>query len=283
MLLLLCLTLAAAQGSASKVSGAGSTEVEFGGEAHYECTVDPAKGVQQVTWQRSFEDESIENLATFSRRFGQEVNAAYRGKVEFTRAALNSTAIRLRSASWEDESCYICLFHMYPEGSKRRHTCLKVTGVSSVNTSAALLQQEEERGEELHAFSCSATGKPAPSIHWELPPNAAVENQTETSTSRNPDGTVTSSRSVTLRAPPLWSGGVDCVLNQGTGRERRHRITSRNQEVMTKGSSESGRSRSHITLIVTAACFAVCICAAAAAASRWKRRLKTDTQTVEEV
>uniref|UniRef100_A0A8C7YF22 Ig-like domain-containing protein n=1 Tax=Oryzias sinensis TaxID=183150 RepID=A0A8C7YF22_9TELE len=159
-------------------------------------------------------------MATFSRRFGQEVNAAYRGKVEFTRAALNSTAIRLRSASWEDESCYICLFHMYPQGSKR---------------STALLQQEEERGEELHAFSCSATGKPAPSIHWELPPNAAVENQTETSISRNPDGTFTSSRSVTLRAPPLWSGGVDCVLNQGTSRERRHRITSGNQEVTTKG------------------------------------------------
>uniref|UniRef100_A0A3P9J9M4 Ig-like domain-containing protein n=1 Tax=Oryzias latipes TaxID=8090 RepID=A0A3P9J9M4_ORYLA len=157
-------------------------------------------------------------MATFSRRFGQEVNAAYRGKVEFTRAALNSTAIRLRSASWEDESCYICLFHMYPEGSKRRHTCLKVTGEPPV----------------LHDH-CSATGKPAPSIHWELPPNAAVENQTETSISRNSDGTFTSSRSVTLRAPPLWSGGVDCVLNQGTGRERRHRITSGNQEVTTKG------------------------------------------------
>lgn len=26
------------------MSGSGSTEVEFGGEAHFECTVDPAKG-----------------------------------------------------------------------------------------------------------------------------------------------------------------------------------------------------------------------------------------------
>uniref|UniRef100_A0A3P9KH96 CD80-like immunoglobulin C2-set domain-containing protein n=1 Tax=Oryzias latipes TaxID=8090 RepID=A0A3P9KH96_ORYLA len=147
-------------------------------------------------------------MATFSHRFGQEVNAVYRGKVEFTRAALNSTAIRLRSASWEDESCYICLFHIYPEGSKRRHTCLKVTGEPPV--------LHDQLSDHLHAFSCSATGKPAPSIHWELPPNAAVENQTETSTNRNPDGTVTSSRSVTLRAPPLWSGGVYCVLNQGT-------------------------------------------------------------------
>lgn len=90
----------------------------------------PPSGVRQVTWQRSFKDESIENLATFSSRFGQEVNAAYQGKVEFTRAALNSTSIRLRSVSWEDESCYICLFNMYPDGSKRKHTCLTVTGES---------------------------------------------------------------------------------------------------------------------------------------------------------
>uniref|UniRef100_A0A3B3BK84 Ig-like domain-containing protein n=1 Tax=Oryzias melastigma TaxID=30732 RepID=A0A3B3BK84_ORYME len=191
----------------------------------------PPSGVRQVTWQRSFKDESIENLATFSSRFGQEVNAAYQGKVEFTRAALNSTSIRLRSVSWEDESCYICLFNMYPDGSKRKHTCLTVT-VSSVNTSTALLQKEEE---ELHAFSCSATGKPAPSIHWELPPDAAVDNQTETTTSRNSDGTFTSSRSVTLRAPPVWSGMVDCVLNQGTSGERRRRIRSGNLEEITKG------------------------------------------------
>lgn len=101
-----------------------------------------------------------------------------------------------------------------------------------MNTSTALLQEEEE---ELHAFSCSATGKPAPSIHWELPPDAAVDNQTETTTSRNSDGTFTSSRSVTLRAPPLWSGMVDCVLNQGTSGERRRRIRSGNLEEITKG------------------------------------------------
>ncbi|XP_024114509.1 OX-2 membrane glycoprotein isoform X2 [Oryzias melastigma] len=280
MLLLLCLTLlTAAQGSASKVSGSGSTEVQFGGEAHFECTVDPAKGVRQVTWQRSFKDESIENLATFSSRFGQEVNAAYQGKVEFTRAALNSTSIRLRSVSWEDESCYICLFNMYPDGSKRKHTCLTVTGVSSVNTSTALLQKEEE---ELHAFSCSATGKPAPSIHWELPPDAAVDNQTETTTSRNSDGTFTSSRSVTLRAPPVWSGMVDCVLNQGTSGERRRRIRSGNLEEITKESSGSV-SRSHLVVIATASCLALCLGAVAAAAALRCKRSKMATPMAEEV
>ncbi|RVE75433.1 hypothetical protein OJAV_G00016990 [Oryzias javanicus] len=280
MLLLYLTLLTAAQGSASKVSGFGSTEVEFGGEAHFECTVDPAKGVRQVTWQRTFKDESIENLATFSSRFGQEVNVPYQGRVEFTRAALNASSIRLRSVTWEDESCYICLFNMYPDGSKRKHTCLTVTGVSSVNTSTALLHKEEE--EELHAFSCSATGKPAPSIHWELPPDAAVENRTETTTSRNGDGTFTSSRSVTLRAPPLWSGAVDCVVNQGTSGERRRKIRSGNPEEIAEGFLEAGHSRSHLVVIATAS-FLVLSLGAAAAALRWKRGWKTATPTAEEV
>lgn len=85
-------------------------------------------GVLQVTWQRLFKDESIENLATYSKRFGQQVNEPYQGKVTFTEASLHSTSISLRNVTWEDESCYICSFNAYPEGSKRKQTCLKVQG-----------------------------------------------------------------------------------------------------------------------------------------------------------
>lgn len=91
------------------------------------CVVFPT-GVLQVTWQRLFKDDSIENLATYSKRFGQQVNEPYQGKVMFTEASLHSTSISLRNVTWEDESCYICSFNAYPEGSKRKQTCLKVQG-----------------------------------------------------------------------------------------------------------------------------------------------------------
>lgn len=85
-------------------------------------------GVLQVTWQRLFKDESIENLATYSKRFGQQVNEPYREKLTFTEASLNSSSITVRNVTWEDESCYICSFNVYPDGSQRRQTCLTVQG-----------------------------------------------------------------------------------------------------------------------------------------------------------
>uniref|UniRef100_A0A672G2D0 Immunoglobulin V-set domain-containing protein n=1 Tax=Salarias fasciatus TaxID=181472 RepID=A0A672G2D0_SALFA len=83
-------------------------------------------GVRQVTWQRLFSDQSVENLATFSPRFGQQVNEPYGGKVFFTEAALNSTAITVSDVTWQDESCYVCSFNVFPDGSRGRQTCLTV-------------------------------------------------------------------------------------------------------------------------------------------------------------
>ncbi len=82
----------------------------------------------QVTWQRLFKDDSVENLATYSHRFGQQVNNPYVGKVIFTEASLSATSITLKNVTWGDESCYICSFNEYPDGSKRKKTCLTVQG-----------------------------------------------------------------------------------------------------------------------------------------------------------
>uniref|UniRef100_A0A3Q4BC59 Immunoglobulin V-set domain-containing protein n=1 Tax=Mola mola TaxID=94237 RepID=A0A3Q4BC59_MOLML len=85
-------------------------------------------GVLQVTWQRLFKDGSIENLATHGKRFGQQVNEPFQGKVVLNDASLNSTSITVKNVTWNDEGCYICSFNAYPDGSKRKHTCLTVQG-----------------------------------------------------------------------------------------------------------------------------------------------------------
>uniref|UniRef100_A0A672YLC6 Immunoglobulin V-set domain-containing protein n=1 Tax=Sphaeramia orbicularis TaxID=375764 RepID=A0A672YLC6_9TELE len=67
-------------------------------------------------------------MATYSNRFGQQVNEPYKGKVVFTEASLSSTSITVKNLTWADESCYICSFNAYPEGSKSWPTCLTVQG-----------------------------------------------------------------------------------------------------------------------------------------------------------
>uniref|UniRef100_A0A674BQC3 OX-2 membrane glycoprotein-like n=1 Tax=Salmo trutta TaxID=8032 RepID=A0A674BQC3_SALTR len=108
------------------VQARGDTRVDFNADASYTCTHADSTGVLQVTWQRLFKDDSVENLATYSKRFGAQIIDPHRGKVVFTEASLNSTSITVKNVTWADEACYICSFNVYPSGSRRKQTCLTV-------------------------------------------------------------------------------------------------------------------------------------------------------------
>ncbi|XP_062417434.1 T-cell surface protein tactile-like isoform X1 [Pungitius pungitius] len=132
MLLMLLLTTLLFKGCRSQITGYGNKTADYGGDAHYSCSVADTTGVLQVTWQRVFKEKFVENLATYSERFGQQVNDPHAGKVIFTEASLRSTSITLRNVTWGDESCYVCSFNVYPDGSKRQQTCLTVQGQTSL-------------------------------------------------------------------------------------------------------------------------------------------------------
>lgn len=70
----------------------------------------------------------MENLATYSERYGQQVNEPYWGKVAFAEASLGSTSIALKNLTWEDGGCYVCSFNVYPDGSTAKWAWLAVRG-----------------------------------------------------------------------------------------------------------------------------------------------------------
>ncbi|KAM8905407.1 nectin-1-like isoform 2-T2 [Spinachia spinachia] len=278
MLLMLILTTLLFKGSTTQITGYGNRTAEYGGDAHYSCSVADPTGVLQVTWQRVFQERSVENLATYSERFGQRVNDPHAGKVNFTQASLRSTSIALSNVTWGDESCYVCSFNVYPDGSKRTQTCLTVQGISEVRTEVHLSREEEEEEEEEEeggarlVFSCSATGKPAPTIRWELSPGAPRADPPPTRTDANGDRTFTSSSSVTVRAPAGWTGHADCLLNGGAPGQRRERIRFSSPVGQEDGegnlcclSPGKGLSSSGIALVITAVLIISLILVAAAA------------------
>uniref|UniRef100_A0A8C8H4S0 Ig-like domain-containing protein n=1 Tax=Oncorhynchus tshawytscha TaxID=74940 RepID=A0A8C8H4S0_ONCTS len=110
----------------------GDTRVDFNADASYTCTHADPTGVLQVTWQRLFKDDSVENLATYSKRFGAQIIDPHRGKVVFTEASLNSTSITVKNVTWADESCYKCLFNTFPEGAISGTTCPHVNGKNHI-------------------------------------------------------------------------------------------------------------------------------------------------------
>lgn len=209
----------------SQIEGDGNIAAEYGSEVHFKCRLDDPTDVVQVTWQRVSEDNHIENLASYSKRFGERVNDPYRGKINFTEASLHSTTISVKNLTWADESCYVCLFNAYPSGSKRHQACLKVQGVSQVKTEVYALPDEPKEKNIKVIFSCTATGKPAPRIQWEHLHHTREVEESRTSVWTNEDQTLTSSRNITLQLSPDQDGHVDCVINPGARGERRETFT----------------------------------------------------------
>lgn len=97
-------------------------------------------------------------------------------------------------------------------------------GISEVETDAQASGSEHEEEDVEVLFSCSATGKPPPTIQWSFPEGASPLKPPRSATATNSDHTFTSSSNVSLRVPPDWSGYVDCLLNGGVSSERRERI-----------------------------------------------------------
>ncbi|XP_072298105.1 uncharacterized protein [Eucyclogobius newberryi] len=205
---------------ALQITGHGNTSADYGGDAHFKCKLDDPKDVLQVTWQRLFKDNSIENLATYSKRFGEQVNEPYKGKILLSEGSLQSSSITVRNVTWADESCYVCSFNAYPGGSKRHQTCLTVQGVSDVKTQVYTPIDQPESNRVI--FSCSATGNPLPNIQWEY--SHDIVEQSQTSVLTNDDRTLTSSRNMTLKMSPDWDGHVYCLINPGMRGEKRETI-----------------------------------------------------------
>uniref|UniRef100_A0A674B8Y4 OX-2 membrane glycoprotein-like n=1 Tax=Salmo trutta TaxID=8032 RepID=A0A674B8Y4_SALTR len=219
-LILLCLL---SEAVSVNVVARGDTRVDFNADASYTCTHADSTGVLQVTWQRLFKDDSVENLATYSKRFGAQIIDPHRGKVVFTEASLNSTSITVKNVTWADEACYICSFNVYPSGSRRKQTCLTVQGVSEVRATMQKVPSTESKADMEVVVSCSATGKPAPWIQWNISAAAPIKTPNNW-TVINKDQTVTAISNITLQLLPGSGGYVDCIVNNGMRTQRHERV-----------------------------------------------------------
>ncbi|XP_077586540.1 uncharacterized protein LOC144205809 [Stigmatopora nigra] len=242
-LLLITLLLEAAR---TQITGFGDTALDYGKDAHYKCELQNQKGVQQITWQKRLRDYSVENVASYSTIYGQNINDPYQRKVILSETSLNSTSLTIKNVTWEDENCYICIFNIFPGESKRKETCLTLRGISEVKTKVHY--SELANGSALFVLSCSATGKPEPTIRWHFSPNIDSFDQLPITTLANADRTFTSSRNVTLHISGSWKGHAYCVAQSGNQKEQTTPVNlSRHAGIETwKESEETERRQSEI-------------------------------------
>ncbi|XP_044200752.1 OX-2 membrane glycoprotein-like [Thunnus albacares] len=157
-----------------------------GEDVHLSCQLMESKEVLQVTWQKPSPDGKKKDLAGYSERFGKKVNPGFQGKVEFKDAGLQKCSIVIRKVMEQDEGCYLCLFNTYPEGSQTGTTCLQLYELHE-----PILQIRESNSTEETVVSCSATGRPAPTVTLNVPQQDLYFSNNSTDSVTNTNGTIT--------------------------------------------------------------------------------------------
>ncbi|XP_037618028.1 OX-2 membrane glycoprotein-like [Sebastes umbrosus] len=235
-----------------------TVEAAVGEEAYLNCWLMQSRDVLQVTWQKILPDGE-KNIATYSERFGERVNAGFQSKLEFKDAGLQNSSIVIRRVMEEDEGCYRCLFNTFSEGALTATTCLKLY---------------ELHGPFLHitestVVSCSATARPAPTVTLTVP------HYNSTSVT-NTNGTVTVTTTAGLSGLHGKSTRVGCAVRVLSGPQI---------EVSMMIPEVKQSSADDFTLIIVSVVVAcVCVCVVAAVVitllirKHWNRRSDKDPE-----
>ncbi|XP_037618040.1 OX-2 membrane glycoprotein-like [Sebastes umbrosus] len=226
-----------------------------GEEACLKCCLMQSRDVLQVTWQKILPDGE-KNIATYSERFGERVNAGFQSKLAFKDAGLQNTSIVIRRVMEEDEGCYRCMFNTFSEGALTATTCLKLYELHG-----PFLHVRESTG-----VSCSATARPAPTVTLTVP------HYNSTSIT-NTNGTVTVTTTAGLSGLHGKSTQVGCAVRVLSGPQIE--VSMMIPEV--KQSSDDDFTNMIIVLSVVVAC--VCVAAVVLLKQKpWNRRSHRDSE-----
>ncbi|XP_031708001.1 OX-2 membrane glycoprotein-like [Anarrhichthys ocellatus] len=176
----------------------------LGDNACLNCQLMQSKDVVQVTWQK-ISPEGKTDLATDNKHFGQKVNSGFQGRVAFKAAGLQNSSIVIRNVTDRDQGCYLCLFNTYPDGALTGRTCLQLYELHK-----AVLHVRESNSAEEVLVSCSATGRPAPTVTLTVP------HYNSTSIT-NTNGTVTVTTTAVLSRLSDNSSRVGCAVRVLSG------------------------------------------------------------------
>uniref|UniRef100_A0A671XF88 Ig-like domain-containing protein n=1 Tax=Sparus aurata TaxID=8175 RepID=A0A671XF88_SPAAU len=170
-----------------------------GDEVLLNCELMQHKDVVKVIWWKILL-KWMKNLISYHKIYGQDVNPAFKDKVEFTDVGLQNSSIFIRNVTEEDEGCYLCLFNIDPGDDLEATTCLQLYG------------KVKESGSEETVVSCSATGRPAPTVtltvlrdNVHFPGNSSVSVN-------NTNGTVTVTSTAVLTRLHHMDTEVRCAV-----------------------------------------------------------------------
>ncbi|XP_035983794.1 OX-2 membrane glycoprotein isoform X2 [Fundulus heteroclitus] len=184
-----------------------------GDQASLSCQLTGNREVLQVTWQKVLSDGEM-NLATYTKKFGSRVSAGLEEKMDFQYKGLQSCSMVIRKVTEQDEGCYRCLFNTYPLGALIGRTCLRLSELHG-----PVLDVSRSSSPAGSVVSCSATGRPAPTVTLTAPQQNLSLSLYNTTRVSNSNGTVTVTTTALLSASSSTQVGCSVSVLSAAPRE----------------------------------------------------------------
>ncbi|KAL1022308.1 hypothetical protein UPYG_G00024980 [Umbra pygmaea] len=109
----------------TKAINEGNKTAVSGTLATLSCWYGIPDRVQQVLWRKTANQGDTIKVASFSKRGNPSIDEPFQGRTVLSHT-LGTTELSIQPVRTEDEGCYTCEFHTYPEGTRSAKTCLFV-------------------------------------------------------------------------------------------------------------------------------------------------------------
>ncbi|XP_056287412.1 OX-2 membrane glycoprotein-like [Pseudoliparis swirei] len=184
----------------------GNKTAVSGKPATLSCRYDLPERVQQVLWRKTAEQGDTATVASFTKHGHQKTEEPYRGRVSLSQS-LGDTQLTIKAVRTEDEGCYTCEFHTYPDGTRRDTACLVVyvlpkPEVSRVTSSSGVTEA-----------NCTAQSRPAAEITWNVGGDNRTLGPAIASAFDQGDGTTVVTSTLFFQSALLSDLSLKCIVH----------------------------------------------------------------------
>ncbi|KAK7168747.1 hypothetical protein R3I93_004907 [Phoxinus phoxinus] len=184
----------------------GNKTAVGGKQASLACRYALPEKVKQVLWKKIVNKAESREVAFFAKQSDPVIEEEFVDRASLN-PSLSDTELTLWPVRAEDEACYTCEFHTYPDGTKSATSCLTIyvlpkPQVSYKTASPGVIEA-----------NCTAVAKPQAEIVWNVEGNDRIIGQPVTTAIQQSDGTTLVISTLTIQAGLLKDISVKCLVH----------------------------------------------------------------------
>ncbi|XP_060923000.1 uncharacterized protein LOC132996682 [Limanda limanda] len=189
-----------------KVRQAGNKTATSGAAVTLSCRYSLFERVHQVLWRKTAEQGDTSAVAAYNKHGHHSVEEQFKGRVSLSRT-LDDTQLTIQPVRTEDEACYTCEFHTFPDGSRSATACLSVyvlpkPEVTRVTSPSGVTEA-----------NCTAQSRPPADIKWDIGGDNRTIGPPVLSVFDQGDGTTIVTSTLLFQSGGLSESSVECIVH----------------------------------------------------------------------